>query len=448
MIKFDADINILGNDSEINSAELPEGITNMQFSATINDVVNNKRRTIASSPFIFGSSILGEGDTFTDKVDYFVGSELSGANGHFQKPYEITVKGENITSLRFVFDTLHNEYPKSILLKERIASGLDDAIEGTTSTESVGFEGENFYDYGFRKEYGGKIVGFSIWSKSDNVVKTDISYNENRISGRLFTKQSNQKVSVRLFVRVKLTSGEIVCTSPYVTVDGLPGGNSATVKIEYWNKANKPLKLQSIYVNNNIHIDGSNLISYEDAVTDRAKINAPSYGIVSNSARLSFIDNNNDVMDLAQRKLLINNLEMTAKVTDTKNKITQKLATLYTDKWNYDANSKIVEVTVKDPLERLQDIPAPIINFNPVSSPEYSMKQIFEGLQAETVRCGIDMVTFDDLPIDARDILEKTIVPYLYFDEGSLWQKWNNFCEVNSLHIFWDVDRANFTYGA
>ena len=448
MIKFDADINISGNDSKITSAQLPESITNMQFSATINDIVNKKSKTIASSPFIFGSSILGEGDTFTDKVEYFVGSELSGANGHFQKPYKITVNGKNIITLRFVFDTLNNEYPKTIHLQERISSGLDDTIEGYTSTESVGFEGENFYDFGFRKEYGGKIVGFSIWSKSDNVVKTDISYNENRISGRLFAKQSNQKVFVRLFVKVKLTSGDIVCDSPYVTVDGLPGNDSATVTIEYWNKSNKPFKLQGIYVNNNIHIDGSNLISYEDSTTDRARINAPSYGIVSSSARLTFIDNNNDVMDMAKKKLLVSNLEMKAKIIDGKNKISQNLSTLYTDKWNFNADSKIVEVTFCDPLKRMQEVPITVINFDPVASPEYSMSAVFDFLRYETLNCGIPIITFQELPEAAKNILQKTIVPYLYFDEGSLWQKWNDFCEVNSLHLFWDVDRVNFTYGA
>ena len=80
-----------------------------------------------SNPFIIGASKLGDGSTFSDKVDYFIGSQLSDDNGEFQPPCEITVNGYNIKSLTIAFDTVNNRHPNTIKI-DNVEYADDDAI--------------------------------------------------------------------------------------------------------------------------------------------------------------------------------------------------------------------------------------------------------------------------------------------------------------------------------
>jgi hypothetical protein len=80
-----------------------------------------------SNPFIIGASKLGDGSTFSDKVDYFISSQLSDDKGEFQPPCEMKISGYNITSLTIAFDTVNNRHPNTIKI-DSIEYTDDDAI--------------------------------------------------------------------------------------------------------------------------------------------------------------------------------------------------------------------------------------------------------------------------------------------------------------------------------
>lgn len=121
MITLTAQINLISDDNgSLNS------VSSELFGNNISSVWQSIRgvKSQGSNPFIIGASKLGDGSTFSDKVDYFIGSQLSDDNGEFQPPCEITVNGNNIKSLTIAFDTVNNRHPNTIKIDD--AEYVDD----------------------------------------------------------------------------------------------------------------------------------------------------------------------------------------------------------------------------------------------------------------------------------------------------------------------------------
>lgn len=124
MITLTAKINLISDDNGSLNSVSSELLGNNISSdwQSIKDVKSH-----GSNPFIIGASKLGDGSTFSDKVDYFIGSQLSDDNGEFQPPCEITVNGYNIKSLTIAFDTVNNRHPNTIKI-DNVEYADDDAI--------------------------------------------------------------------------------------------------------------------------------------------------------------------------------------------------------------------------------------------------------------------------------------------------------------------------------
>ena len=90
-------------------------------------VITGKKQ-VGSNPFIIGASKLGDGSTFSDGVDYFIGDQLSDKNGYFETPYDIVINcPTTLTAFEISFDKINNRHPAKIFVdgKEYIN---DDAV--------------------------------------------------------------------------------------------------------------------------------------------------------------------------------------------------------------------------------------------------------------------------------------------------------------------------------
>lgn len=112
MIQLTATINILGNGGTLSSAT--SNLPGNNISSNISNVLNARKRAI--TPFITGTSKLGDGSTFQSGIDYFMGSELANENGQFLTPYQLTISGSNKSLLFIVFDTENRRFPHSIVV--------------------------------------------------------------------------------------------------------------------------------------------------------------------------------------------------------------------------------------------------------------------------------------------------------------------------------------------
>lgn len=114
MITLTARVNLITfkNGGALLSASLNRETSNI--SAPLSNVVKTKKK--GSNPFIFGASILGEGATFSDGEEYYIGNIPADENGSFIPQYTIGVNGNQISALTIVFDDYNNQFPTSITI--------------------------------------------------------------------------------------------------------------------------------------------------------------------------------------------------------------------------------------------------------------------------------------------------------------------------------------------
>ncbi len=112
MITLTATIDVLSGEGTLTDAT--SNLSGNNISSNLSAILGTRKRV--SSPFIIGSSKLDDGSTFSDGVDYFIGSELSDDNGNFQSQYEIIISGTNISSITIAFDEINKSYPNSIIV--------------------------------------------------------------------------------------------------------------------------------------------------------------------------------------------------------------------------------------------------------------------------------------------------------------------------------------------
>lgn len=119
MITLTARIDLISGTTPINRINC--NVAGNNISADFTDMWGRKSK--ATAPFIIGSSKLGDGATFSNKLNYYIGSIRSGSDGIFAVPYQITITGANINALTIVFDDINKRHPNTI------------DINGTTYTD-------------------------------------------------------------------------------------------------------------------------------------------------------------------------------------------------------------------------------------------------------------------------------------------------------------------------
>lgn len=119
MITLTARIDLISGTTPINGITC--NVSGNNISADFKDMWGRKSK--ATTPFVVGSSKLGNGETYSEKVDYFIGTIKSDNNGYFAQPYIIEIKSLNAKSLTIAFDNQNNRHPNTI------------DINGTTYTD-------------------------------------------------------------------------------------------------------------------------------------------------------------------------------------------------------------------------------------------------------------------------------------------------------------------------
>jgi hypothetical protein len=115
MITLTAKINLLSGDNKALSLGSND-LSGNNISSNLSNVVGGK--TKGSNPFIIGASKLGDGSTFSDGENYFIGDQPSNGNGYFVNPYSIIINDKNatLTSLTIEFDSTNGRHPKKIVV--------------------------------------------------------------------------------------------------------------------------------------------------------------------------------------------------------------------------------------------------------------------------------------------------------------------------------------------
>lgn len=203
-----------------------------------------------------------------------------------------------------------------------------------------------------------------------------------------------------------------------------------------------------------IPINKKNALSIDGSIIDRANIILPSWGIISNTGRLSFVDYDGTIKKRAEDLKLTENLKVSILLQNTITKKEKQLNNFLTSKWDYDSNDKKVLVTLKDGLEEWQDIQIEGFDFdirNPAKVlPNKNMADLYKWLQYRTPTKYF-MKPFDSLDVETKNILNATMIVYPLLNSGTLWAQWTKLCVACGLYIYRTPQgetTCSYNYGA
>ncbi len=276
--------------------------------------------------------------------------------------------------------------------------------------------------------YIGRIASDSNGNFSSNYV-IDVSGENITQLTIVFNKRDKQ------FPKSILVDGEAFYDDDANWTIKLDSANTHTITISNWNKPNSPFVITSIYTDLSINIDESNLLDFERTISDRSSTNAPSFGIISNSGSMSFIDKDGEVLDLIAQQLLSNKNIISVYLKNTKTNAQEQIAYFNTQKWSYSNSLSVVDVQLKDDLEEWQNINVPAINYVPNVSTSQTAKWLYNYLHSKTP-AKYRMLSFDELDEKTKSVLNSTTILYPFLESGSLWAEWDKLCQLCFLHIY------------
>lgn len=478
MITLTAKINLLSGD---NKALLlgSDNLSGNNISRDLSRVVGVKKD--GSNPFIIGASKLGDGSTFSNGVDYFIGNHLSNENGDFaytaDRPKELNgVKTNHFFPSRFEGIVEKNFYG----IMQTLQFSIED-IEDYVPNKIVNLYLEaNFVSYtGEIKNYSTEnsiltpqyqIIGFSLsknflylsirfliprtfandyetieevalicqQSTGNIVVKETIQYFDYEI-GIVSKSEINSltidfdKINNRHPKRIYIDNVEYIDDDPIFTIANLNSSRIHKIRIDNWNSPNYPLVITGIYAEVNIDIDYRNLISISRSIFDRSDFKLPSFGIISNTGNIEFNDNSGEIRDYAEQLLLDSGLKCEIKLNNTLvDGASERIGLFETDQWDYDNDNRVVSVSLKDDLEEWQDI---LLEEYPLQN-AMTMYEIYEYLVGKTPSKWEFIL--DNETTTTR--LKNITCPYPYLESDNLWAQWQKLCEVCALYIYKNND--------
>ena len=188
-----------------------------------------------------------------------------------------------------------------------------------------------------------------------------------------------------------------------------------------------------------ITIDKKNLLSIETSIFERQNISNPSWGIISNSGNVKFIDIDGSIKTLANNQQLKIGMPLEIFLKNTITDYSQSVGSFFTKSWNYDDATKEVNLSFSDELLSWQENIINSINYDTSQSSlsQYlNGEEIYNRILYEMQRTGYDINKFDEIDEETRNRLKLFKMPFFYIEAQSWWRVWTYFCYALQLHIY------------
>ena len=361
--------------------------------------------------------------------------------------YEIYVNSQStLKNLSIAFDTRNNRHPNSILIEKYHLGELTiNSYTGTTegaSYLSYIIDSNNIFS-SFEILYVTDLDGEKI--PEEDIVSKNVYRRENgfiTFNVVTYTHKKGIIISYRLGFAEKT---KIQDDDAIFSISDLGAGDTKLI-IDNWNTPNCPLVISGIYADISIDIDRKNLISLDRSIFDRSDLKLPSYGIISNTGNIEFNDIDGQIRDYAEQLLLESGLKCEIKLNNTLvDGASETIGIFETDEWNYDNDNRVVSVSLKDELEKLQDIQIEPLSFIPMKSDKQSYEEIYNYLYEQTIKI-LPIYKFEELNENTQQHLKNSYMVIPTIERNNLWACWNNFCCATQSHMFMDGNKAKLEY--
>lgn len=217
-----------------------------------------------------------------------------------------------------------------------------------------------------------------------------------------------------------------------------------TIEIENWNTPDYSLIITGLYAVKDLEITQKNLESFSSNIMDRQSAEYPTYGLISNSANLSFYDFDESALDLIITKVLHSGAKVSVWLGDDELLTNEEICEMEIRELSYDNNNRKVDITLKDNLEDMQNINVSSIDYDPrpdKSKPQ-TAKWYYENLYNITVGLNkYDILSFDELDEKTKSVLSQITIKYPILESGNLWDSWDKLCQLCLLHMY--IDNEN-----
>jgi hypothetical protein len=220
--------------------------------------------------------------------------------------------------------------------------------------------------------------------------------------------------------------------SPHFTVSGLAETPTHTITISNWSEPNYPLMVQAIYSELYIVINSRNMLSMTRTIMERADNERPSWGIISNAGNIEFKELDDEIQAYIQDEVITQGLSCKIFIKDTLSGVEEKVADFYTDTWDYNAEDKVISVSLKDDLEEWQDILCAEYPLQEAMT-IYDIYEYLLTLTPEKFKSSNGSFEVDE---QTRNYLQSITCSYPYLESDNLWQQWQKFCEACGLYIY------------
>ena len=276
--------------------------------------------------------------------------------------------------------------------------------------------------------YIGRIASNSYGNFSSNYV-IEVSGSNITLLIITFNKRESE------YPRSILIDGEAYNDNDPTWTIPLTSADTHTITISNWNKPNSPFVISSIYTDLSIELDDTNLLDFERTIMDRSDIKRPSFGIISNTGSLSFIDKDGEVKDYIAHQIISSQNVISAYLVNTETNAREQIAYFNTEQWSYNNSQSLVNVSLKDDLEEWQDINVPAVEYTPTVSTPKTAEWFYRYLHSKTP-AKYKMLSFDELDEETKAVLSGTTIQYPLLESASLWAQWDKLCQLCFLKIY------------
>lgn len=214
--------------------------------------------------------------------------------------------------------------------------------------------------------------------------------------------------------------------------------NSINITIDNWNKPNSPFILSGIYAIGDFEITSDKLISFSSNIFDRADVKYPSFGLISNSSNLTFVDLDKEAFELATEKILGAGKNITILLENTTTHSEEQICKMFIQSLTYNNDNLRANMQLKDNLEKMQDVMVEALYVDPTNPQPQTVEWYYEYLYEKTVAAGFDILTFDELDSNTKTVLSNTVIQYPVLDSDTLWNEWTKICQLCLCHMYID----------
>jgi hypothetical protein len=317
-------------------------------------------------------------------------------------------------------------------------SGKNPFILGTSALGSGAVFTKYGVDLGY---YIGQPCGENGEFSADNVLTFKVENGVEAITVE-FAKETNEyAVSIFLFdmsdPQTPLKSwvnDDPIFTAKY----SFEAGKQYGFLFETWSKPNSRLVLQGFYSKSEFVFDRRSIISTDTKIADRNSFDEPSFGIFSNSGTLELRDLDGEIYDAVREGIIAGGTKVSIWIKNTITKREVRVADMFTDTFNYDADNRTLSVTLKNNLGDMQSQTGEAIYIDPTISQFSTLYDVYNTIREKT-REKLPFLNFKVLDEETTSHLQSIRINF-HLEEASIWAQWEKLCVVAQCHLYQDDD--------